>query len=124
VVVVDTSGWLAYFTDEQNAAVFAGAIERPEELIVPTVTLYEAYRHVLPRRGEQAALQVVALMRRGAVVDLDGDLALEAAGLGITHRLAFADSVILATARRVGASLWTQDRDFDGLEGVRYVPRS
>lgn len=124
MVVVDTSAWLAYFTDEPNAAAFADAIERAEELVVPTVTLYEAYRHVLPRRGERAALEVVAVMRRGTVAELDAGLALEGARLGLAHSLSFADSVILATARRHGAKLWTQDADFAALDGVRYVPKS
>lgn len=33
-----------------------------------------------------------------------------------------ADSVMLATARAYDAVLWTQDADFDGMEGVRYSP--
>lgn len=34
-----------------------------------------------------------------------------------------ADSVILATARAHNAALWTQDSDFEGIEGVRYVEK-
>ena len=34
-----------------------------------------------------------------------------------------ADSIILATARAYHATLWTQDGDFQGLEGVQYVAR-
>jgi toxin FitB len=30
------------------------------------------------------------------------------------------DSIIYATARQAGAVVWTQDADFDGLDGVRY----
>ncbi|AGA35479.1 hypothetical protein TVNIR_3855 [Thioalkalivibrio nitratireducens DSM 14787] len=33
-----------------------------------------------------------------------------------------ADSIILATAREFGATLWIQDADFEGIEGVRYFP--
>jgi predicted nucleic acid-binding protein len=32
--------------------------------------------------------------------------------------------VIYATARAEGATVWTQDEDFEGLDHVRYVPRS
>ena len=32
-----------------------------------------------------------------------------------------ADSIMLAAARAHGATLWTQDSDFDGLEGVEYI---
>ena len=31
--------------------------------------------------------------------------------------------VLLATAREFGAVLWTQDADFDGLDGVRFFPK-
>jgi len=34
-----------------------------------------------------------------------------------------ADSVILATARAFGATLWTQDEHFKSVEGVRYIAK-
>lgn len=33
-----------------------------------------------------------------------------------------ADSVILATSRAYGATLWTQDAHFKGIAGVRFIP--
>jgi hypothetical protein len=76
-------------------------------------------RHV----GREEALNVVAAMRSGVVVDLDDRLALEATEVSVETKLALADSVILATARAHDAELWTQDSDFEGLEGVRYRAR-
>ena len=73
------------------------------------------------RREE--ALEVVAAMRGGVVVDLDDRLALEAAELSVETKLALADSIVLATARAHDAELWTQDADFERLPGVRYRPR-
>jgi predicted nucleic acid-binding protein len=32
-----------------------------------------------------------------------------------------ADSIMLATARHTQSVLWTQDADFEAIEGVRYV---
>ena len=46
-------------------------------------------------------------------------LALAAAELCVGTKLALADSILLATARAHGAVFWTQDVDFEGLEGVR-----
>ena len=60
-------------------------------------------------------------MHQGRVVDLDPTLALAAARLSALERLPLADSVMLATARSLGAILWTQDADFEGREGVRYI---
>ena len=120
--VVDSSGWLEYFADGPNAAFFADAIESTSELIVPTISLYEVFKRVLQQRGENDALEAVALIMQGEVVELNATLALSAAKLSADLRLPMADSIILATARAEGALLWTQDAHFSGLEGVRYTP--
>lgn len=122
--VVDSSGWLEFFADGPNAAFFAKPITDVDRLIVPTISLLEVFKRVLQQRSETAALQAVAHMRQGQVVDLDADLALSAAHLGLLHKLPLADSVMLATARRHGAMLWTQDSDFEGVEGVRHVAKA
>jgi len=124
VNLVDSSGWLEYFADGPNAELFAPPIEDTGRLIVPTISLLEVFKRVLQQRDENEALRAVALMRQGEVVDLDGDLALSAAKLGREHRLPLADSVILATARKFGATVWTQDSDFERLEGVRYIAKA
>lgn len=121
--VVDSSGWLEYFAGGRNAGFFSRAIEDTTSLIVPTLSLFEVFKRVLQQRGEAAALQAVALMHQGRVVDLDASLALESARLSVAERLPLADSVMLATARAFGATLWTQDSDFEGRNGVRYVSR-
>jgi toxin FitB len=118
--VVDSSAWLEYFANGPNAAFFASAIEKPAELVVPSISLYEVFKRVLQQRDEGSALQAVAVMQQGAMVDLDASLALVAARLSIEHRLPMADSVILATAQSYDAILWTQDADFKGIPGVEY----
>lgn len=120
--VVDSSGWLEYFADGPNAAFFAGAVEATDELIVPTINLYEVFKRVLQQRGENDALEAAALIMQGKVIPLDATLTLSAAKLSADLRLPLADSVILATARAEGAVLWTQDAHFSSLEGVRYTP--
>ena len=121
--VVDSSGWLEYFADGLNAAFFAAALGDTAELIVPVITVYEVFKHVSLRRGEGAALQAVAIMRQGRIIDVTDTLALSAAQVSIEHRLPMADSLILATAREHEATLWTQDADFCGIPGVEYVVR-
>lgn len=118
--VVDSSGWLEFFADGPNAAFFAPAILKPRDLIVPTVSLYEVFKRVLQQRDESQALQAVALMEQGNVADLNATLALAAAKLSSDLKLPMADSIMLATARAFGATLWSQDADFEGMEGVRY----
>ena len=121
--VVDSSAWLAYFADAAGAKHFAGAIEAVERLVVPSVCLLEVFKVVLRQRGESDALQAVALMQQGRVVDLDATLALASAKAGVEHKLPLADSIVYATAQAVGGVVWTQDEDFDGLPGVAYFPR-
>lgn len=120
--VVDSSGWLEYFADGANAAFFAPAIERPNALVVPTISLYEVFKRVLQRRDESHALRAVAIMQMGAVVDLTPPIVLSAAKLSAEMQLPMADSVMLATAMTYNALLWTQDIDFEGMQNVRYVP--
>ena len=122
--VVDSSGWLEYLAAGPNADFFAGAIEATAELLVPTISLYEVFKRVLQQRDEGDALQAVALMQQGRVVDLTSPLSLSAAHLSVRHRLPMADSIMLATARMHDATLWTQDADFEGLAGVRFKAKS
>ena len=119
--VVDSSGWLEYFADTPNADVFAAPILETDNLIVPSISLLEVFKRVLQQRGQDAALQTVALMKQGQVVPLDETLALQAAKLGLEHKLPLADSVMLATAQAYNATLWTQDADFEEIEGVRFI---
>lgn len=121
--VVDSSGWIEYLSGGGNAAFFRKPIESTEPLVVPSLSLFEVYRHMLRHVGREDALNVVAAMRSGGVVELDDRLALEAAELSVETKLALADSIILATARAHDAELWTQDSDFEGFEGVRYRVR-
>ena len=58
--LVDSSAWLEYFADGPNAAFFATAIEKPSELVVSTINIYEVFRRVLQQRDESAALRAVA----------------------------------------------------------------
>ena len=118
--VVDSSAWLEYFADGSNAGEFAEAIADTERLVVPSITLFEVFRRVRLQRDPAAALYAVAQMMRGRVVDLDAELAVAAAALSAETGLAMADSVVLATAREADATLWTQDSDFEGMNGVAY----
>jgi predicted nucleic acid-binding protein len=123
VNVVDSSGWIEYFTEGPNSGFFASSIERVDELIVPAVCIYEVFKWVARERGETQALKAIAHMQLGEVVDLDSKLAVFAARLGLQAKLPLADSIVLATARAHEAILWTQDDDFEGLDDVKYTAK-
>lgn len=85
--------------------------------------MYEVFKRILSQRGEEAALQVAGIMSLGISADLTQEIAINAAQISVSHKLATADSVILATARANKATLWTQDADFEGIEGVKYISK-
>ena len=122
--LVDTCGWLEYFADGPNASFFAKSIEDTDRLVVPTICILEVFKRIVQQRGEEDALQAVAAMQEGQVVELDATTALNAARIGVELGLPLADSVVLATVQAHEAQVWTQDSDFEGLEGVRYKAKA
>jgi predicted nucleic acid-binding protein len=123
VNVVDSSGWLEYLADGPNADFFARSIQTTADLLVPTLSLYEVFKRVLQQRGENDALQTVALMRQGTIVELSASLALSAARISLEDKIPMADSIMLATARAYGATLWSQDSDFESIAEVKYIAK-
>lgn len=118
--LVDTSGWIEYFFGGRNASFFAEAIENTAELVVPVVCLYEVFKKVNQAADEARALQTVAQMKQGQVVEMTQEIALRAALISLRHGLPMTDSLVYATGQMVGAEIWTQDSDFKDLPGVRY----
>lgn len=118
---VDSSAWLEYFADGQNAQFFAAAIEDTQNLVVPSITLYEVFKRILQQRSEHEALQAIAVMQQGKVVELTASLAISAAKISASLKLPMADSIVLTTAQTFKSTLWTQDADFEGISGVQFV---
>ena len=118
--VVDSSGWIEYFQDTPRANWFAAAIEDRDRLLVPTISLFEVHRvlsRALPAELVETCLDV---MRRGRVLDLTDRRAIAASEAATRYRLALADAAIYSMALEHGATLWTQDVDYEGLPGVSY----
>jgi predicted nucleic acid-binding protein len=122
--IVDSSAWLEYLAAGANASYFAEAIENTAELLVPTLCLYEVFKRIIQQRSENEALQVIAVMQQGKIIEMDTTIALSAARISIDHQLPMADSVLLATARLNSALLWTQDSHFEGMDNVKYRKRN
>ena len=118
--VLDSSCWLEFFADSPQAEQFAPAIEAVETLVVPVLTVYEVIKKLAREAGDETAAAALGLMQRGQVVPIDLNLALAAAVNG----LPMADSLVYATARHHGAELWTQDRHFEGLPGVKFFAKN
>lgn len=121
--IVDSSAWLEYFANTKYARHFEKVIEDIKSLIVPSISLYEVFKKVLSEKDENTAIQIIAHMKVGKVVDFDLPIALSAARISSEYKLPMADSIILATARKYGATIWTLDEDFKDIEGVKYFKK-
>jgi len=121
--VVDSSGWLEYFNEGENANFFAPAIEDTKNLVVPVICIYEVFKRILQSQGADIAEIRIADLHKGKIVDLTAPLALSAATLSAELKLPMADSLILATARANNSALWTQDEHFRDIAGVKYIEK-
>ena len=121
--VVDTSGWLEYFAGGSQSKNFLGPIKDYEQLIVPTICIYEISKVVLRESDEHHLIQVLALIQKGKVAPLTPTISISAAKISLQYQLPMADSIIYATANNFNAALWTQDIDFEGLPNVHYFAK-
>jgi predicted nucleic acid-binding protein len=124
VIVVDSSGWIEFFTDGALADEYARRLRNLAVVVTPVIVLYEVYERLKRDLSEDDAVIAVSAMQRSRIVALDQELALTAADLSLEHGLAMADAMVLATARRFSAELVTSDADFNGIDGVAYLPKA
>lgn len=122
MIVVDSSGWIEIFTDGPLRRDFRSWIDQADEVLVPTLVVYEVYKVIRRGASEDEADQAIARLRQCTVVPLDDALAVEAADFSLQRGLAMADAVVYATAQAQGVPLVTSDRHFQGLPGVEYIP--
>jgi predicted nucleic acid-binding protein len=121
--IIDSSLWLEYFADTEAGNIISEIIENTNELLVPTITLYEVFKKLLFERSEDDALFAIAHMRQGKIIELDDELSLFAAKIGKDYKLPMADSIIYATSVMFNCILWTQDKHFMNLKSVNYLEK-
>ena len=119
--VVDSSGWIEVLTNGPRADRFLEVLADEKSLIVPSITIFRVFKWILREHSEAQAIQAIALMQRGKVVDFDSSIAIAAAQLSHALRLPMADSIILTTARQHQARLFSMDADFKGLADVELI---
>ena len=122
--LVDSCGWLEYFVEGVHANFFASPLDDIDHLIIPSICIHEVFKKVLQEKGEDAALQIIAVMQRGNIVNLNSMLAVKSAKLRAQFKLPLADSIILATAKEYNATIWTQDDHFRKFKQVKFIEKS
>jgi len=121
--LVDSSGWMEYFADGKNAKHFAPVIQDLENLTVSVINIYEVYKKILQHRDENSAIQAIAIMQQAEILEVTPQIAIDGAKISIEKEIPMADSLIIATAKSVGAKIWTQDYDFKGFDNVMFFKK-
>ena len=119
--VVDSCGWLEWFTDGKQAAAYEPYLTEVGEILVPAIVLHEVYKVLKREVGEEKAILAISYMKRSSVIPLEDSLAIKAADLSLLHGLAMADSLVYATAAMHEAPIYTSDADFKGLPLVQWM---
>ena len=120
-VVLDSSGWIEFFTGGPLAERYAAYLTPRYQIITPTVVLYEVYKKIKRERGEETALLFAGRLNSTQVVQLTESIAYLAADVSLRHGLAMADAIVYATAKDQDAEVITGDADLKDLLGVVYV---
>lgn len=119
--LVDSSGWIEFFTNGALAEEYATYIKNPFRIITPTIVLYEVYKKIKRERTEEEALTAIAVIKKTSVVHLSESIALFAADLSIKYSLPMADAIVYATALETDCRVVTSDTHFAGLDKVIFL---
>jgi predicted nucleic acid-binding protein len=123
MLLVDTSAWIEWLVGSATGDRVAEHLPDQADWLVPTMVQLELAKWLTREVGEDKADQVIAFTQVCQVIPLDTEIALEAAEACRMHKLATADAIVFATARARGATILTCDSHFEGLPGVRLVPK-
>lgn len=122
MIVVDSFGWIEYFTDGPLADDYEKYLNKPEEIITPSIVVYEVYKKIRRERGQRDALIALDQMKKTKIIPLDDALAAKAADTSLTHGLAMADSIVYTTGLEHKAGVITSDADLKDLPEVIFLP--
>ena len=122
--VVDSSGWIEFFKAGANGPIFKPVIEDRNALLVPTIALFEVHKVLARSLPTDLVKRCLDVMRLGRVLDLTDPRAIAASQAAVKYKLAMADAAMYSMAQEFGATFWTQDVDYQGLNGVRYCAKS
>ncbi len=116
--VVDTSVWIEWLVGSALGKRLAKQTPEKTDCIVPTVVQLELARWLTREVSEEESDRVIAFTQKCLVVPLDTELALLAAELHRSRKLATADAIVYATAQAWAIPLLTCDAHFEGLPDV------
>ena len=117
--VLDASALMTFFENRQGAAqveeLLTGAADGKRPLAMSVVNWGEVYYSIWRAHGENAAIAKVHEIAQLPiqVIDVDMELARQAASLKAHYNLPYADCFAAALAQARKATLVTSDKDFE-----------
>ncbi len=121
--VLDSSGWIELLAGTDRAPLFEPVL-RVDRLLVPAIVRYEVGRYTLLHQGTAGRELALSALAKFEQIPLNDSLADAASELAHVHKLAMADALVYATAQTLEAQLWTQDKHFEHLPGVKFFLKS
>jgi len=123
MVIVDSCGWLEWFTDGRLAGEYQEYLADQDNLLVPAIILYEVYKILKREVGEEKALFAAGYMKNSPVIPIDENIALAAADIALQESLAMADAIIVAVSRFHNCTIISSDVDLKDQANVKYIPK-
>lgn len=124
MIIVDSCGWLEWFTDGALADSYKQYLADPDNILVPAIVLYEVYKVLKRGAGEEKALLAAGYMRSSRLIPLDDTLALAAADIALQKNLAMADAIIVAVSKAHNCRIVSSDADLKDLDNVDYIQKT
>ncbi len=123
MIIVDSCGWLEWFTDGALAEQYKEYLASLDNIIMPTIILYEVYKILKREVGEEKALLAAGYMKNATVIPFDDTFALVAADIALKEKLAMSHAIILATSRVHNCRIISSDSDLKNQTNVTYIPK-
>lgn len=123
MIIVDSCGWLEWFTDGKLADRYKEYLENTDNILIPAIILYEVYKVLKREAGEEKALLAAGYMQKATLVLFDDTLAFAAADIALQEKLAMADAIILATSQAHSCQIISSDADLKDQTNVEYIPK-
>ena len=124
MIIVDSCGWLEWFTDGKLADNYKEYLANSDNIVIPAIILYEVYKILKREAGEEKALLAAGYMKNSRVIPFDDTLALVAADIALQEKLAMADAIIVAVSRLYSCTIISSDADLKGQSNVEYIPKN
>lgn len=123
MILVDSCGWLEWFTDGTLADQYKEFLADPDNILLPAIILYEVYKVLKREVGEEKALLAAGYMKNAQVIAIDDTIALAAADIALHEKLAMADAIIVAASRAHNCRIISSDADLKDQDNVDYIPK-